>query len=452
MFVNTLPLVNGWDRVRRYEELERPSSLSERKEPGEVRVFVFGESSVAGSPWGPEMSSPAMLMDSLAGKVGRSKLTVVNMGVEASTTMDAYYYLISIRKYEPDFIIFYLGSNNRYDADLEMCLPANLPAVHAGWRFLVERSRLLAFLRIMGPVKLVQGAGWEERLRIFGKPRCDPEAGLQAWTDILVETATGMGAAVVATSPALNVLFYFENDNVYPTVDWTHKRFYESLDPDYRTLLRCFLSPACDDDEGLRAALYSKERLEREGSPDTRALGMGRAWARSAARYGADYVDFRRILADISRVGKPASPLIFDEVHLSLEGNWLLAEQWRARIEGRISSSGSSTPPRTSPPDLSESYRRLSYPHERILLEQGVDYLCRKNPLFAYPLLKQAADRFGNKSAALLIQWLRYMAGLRPGLSARERARLDALDPADYWTRAGRYPKHGELARGPKAD
>lgn len=444
MFINALPLVNGWDRPRRHHSLERPSPLSARKEPGEMRIFVFGESSVAGTPWGPEMSAPAMLSDLLAGKTNGAKVTVVNMGVEASSTLDAYYYLISIRKYAPDFIVFYLGSNNRYDADPEMCMPANLPRLHAGWRFLVERSQLLAYLRIMAPVKIVHGFGWQERLVRDARPQCDEKAGLQSWTDILVKTAANTGARVVVTSPAMSVFFYIDNANAMPAMNWTHQEFFERLDPDYRALLRCFLSSECDDHKRLRAKLYSNDRT---GLPDELAISMGRAWESSAAHYGADYVDFRKILSDISPGGILTFPLIFDEVHLSLEGNWLIAEQWRARIERRISGRESGSPPRISPPDLSGKYRALSYPLERVLFDQGLDYLCRKEPLFAYPLLRSAADRFGNKNAALLIGWLRYKAGLRPHLPEKARSKLDALNPADYWMRSKVYPLYGEPLR-----
>ena len=79
IYVSQLPLVSGRDTVAWLSGGDHPP-LSTAKRDGEIRIFVFGESSVQGSPWEYPGSPPTMLYDQLHSRFPGRDLTVVNMG------------------------------------------------------------------------------------------------------------------------------------------------------------------------------------------------------------------------------------------------------------------------------------------------------------------------------------------------------------------------------------
>jgi lysophospholipase L1-like esterase len=452
IYLNPLPLVNGRPTDRGGTSLKGPP-LGVKKERGEVRIFVFGESSVEGMPWGPPLSAPTFLFDRLDGKSGDARMTIVNMGRASSFTMDTYYYLISIREYRPDFVIFYLGTNDRYDVEPELCLPANHPHVYSAWRWLVERSRLLSFLRIMGPEKL----SWRTSPAKFSRPGrhgCNDDDAFQRWTDILVETAAATGARVIVTSPIKNSLAQLEDHNSAGKAALSQEDFFAQLDPDYRSLLRCFLSPRCDSAGALREQLRRHPRArwqpdyrpwldcllrprcdlvatlleslrpghaflawrlgQPEGSDETWLDSLRDSWRRSASRHGAEFIDFGRFLKEATPGGFLGFPYVIDEVHLSPEGYWLLAGLWQARIARLLPGAQPPASRSAAGLDLAKYRKALPLSIDDILVNHGVSYLQRKMPLIACPMLKLAADKYHNKKAAGILHWLRHKAGLRP--------------------------------------
>ena len=65
---------------------------------------------------------------------------------------------------------------------------------------------------------------------------------------------------------------------------------------------------------------------------------------------------------------------------------------------------------------------------EKILVMLGVSLLAKHQPLMAYPLFKMAQDKYQDEAAALIIEWLRFQAGLSPGASPERREELRGLD------------------------
>ncbi len=208
MYHHSLPVVNGLKygvSVRRDGRDRLPRAADE----DEVRVFVFGESSVQGSPWTPHESPAAMLRDQLAPRLGDRRLTVVNMGRGSAMTLDTYYYLLAARRYAPDVVIFYQGTNDLFDG-FEGCLPANHPTLHRLWRAAVRHSRLLWGVRVHGPSSLRRAASSTSRNSPSGPARCSTPDGFEAWVSILVETAQATGAEVIVTTPIADVAAYIE--------------------------------------------------------------------------------------------------------------------------------------------------------------------------------------------------------------------------------------------------
>jgi hypothetical protein len=324
VYVSQLPLVTGRDTVERVEG--RP--LPEEKRPGEIRVFVFGESSVAGNPWGYAGSPATMLHDQLVATWPGRDVTIVNMGRSAGTTMDSYYFLASIARFSPDFIVFYQGGNDFFNIDRERCMPARHPWLHAMYRGLVERSRFLWTARAIGPSLLA------ERLPPRGEKAgrgdvagfCDPREGFQAWTDVLVTTAKRTGAQVFVTTSVQNPLSAHEDP-----VPWGVERAtgLAGRSESYRRILACLLEDGCDVVEALR-----REQAD-EQTHGAWVRSRGEAWQRSAAEAGVPAVDFAAYL-DQHAAGGLRPALFVEDMHLSLEGYWWLSWLWARQLDAMI--------------------------------------------------------------------------------------------------------------------
>ena len=147
LYFNTLRKVDGFDT----RLIVTGESLPEKKRPGELRIAVFGESTVQGSPWDSMGSPPTMLRDQLVALYPGRDLTIINMGRGAGYSMDAYYFLVSLKTFALDYVIVYEGANDEYKLDREMCLPSTHPHLHAAWRWIVTHSRLAFTLRAVAP-------------------------------------------------------------------------------------------------------------------------------------------------------------------------------------------------------------------------------------------------------------------------------------------------------------
>lgn len=395
VFVSGLPLINGHPSCR-WTPTVAGEPLALERRPGELRVFVFGESSVQGSPWDYPGSPATMLRDRLAARLPGRPVTVVNMGRSCSSMMDSYYYLLSAAPYRPDFVVFYQGSNDRFDADRERCLPESRPALHAAWRFLAARSRALWAIRVLSPRAFRR---WEERAPTGpvppGAPRCDADAAFARWTRILIGTAKGLGAAVVVTTPVRNPLLPLELEAWTPerrTVAGTLARAGER----YREAFRCELTPGCAPrgEPGSAGAAEIESRAE--------------AWKASAAAGGAAFVDFRaRLRREAPRDGG-AGRFFVGETHLTLEGYGLLAGMWADAVAGRT---GGADAPVPGARRYADDLRAAGAAPEGVFYSEGMAYLRARMLLLAAPSLRRAAEG-GVADAALVAAALRRAAGL----------------------------------------
>jgi hypothetical protein len=427
IYVNQLAMVNGRDTVH---TVEGPA-LPEQKRNGEKRVFVFGESSIEGAPWAYSGSPPTMLYDQLRESLPAQDLTVVNMGRSASMTRDAYYFLVTIERYRPDFIVFYQGMNDEFHTDAEACLPATHPRLHGAWRWLVERSRFLWTVRALGPPAY---ARWRHVRYEPGPeppaPSCDERRAFRAWVDALVGTARRMGAQVLVTTVVENPLRYYEANTPWGA---SQPLDLPGRDAAYRRLLSCVLTPGCD----LAAAFASEQA--RSLHVDEQAEERSAAWRASAAARGAHTVDLRAYLDDHTAGGfKP--PIFAEDVHLLLEGYWRLAWLWsdaiRALLEGRAPSAAAlpEPPALDRARYLSEITRDNRRSPACILLLCADVYLRRGNALVGASLLESALaydpERTSRASAQaeLVAASLRRDLGLDPALPPALAAALDRVD------------------------
>ena len=76
------------------------------------RVFVLGDSSAVGFPFGPEFAFPRFLQERLAAAMPERTVEVVNCGLNAVASWHGREILDEIVRYEPDVIIVYIGNGD----------------------------------------------------------------------------------------------------------------------------------------------------------------------------------------------------------------------------------------------------------------------------------------------------------------------------------------------------
>jgi len=383
LYAMPLPLLNGRPNMRWSLEPDPEAKLLSRtKEQGELRVFTFGESSMEGCPWGHVAGPAASLRDELGRLMPDRRVTVVNMGKTSSFVMDSYYYLVEALRYSPDYVVFYQGNNDRFDLDMEMCRVVTAPALHAAWRWLVERSKLLWVVRTFGPEAYLSLTGaTEERKKGSEAMRgslCDPKAAFEAWTRALVSTALDNGARPVTVSYVRNSLADF----AYAS----GKQGWSPGEPE--PVYRCPLDPECSPLALVRGDLSTEEWAEElEDSPIGR---RNRSWKQAVDGNEGVFLDFRMLAKELPEAGAWLPPLFLDGVHLSVAGYAILGEQMAMTVaaaeRGEALPEAGYWPVSPSPREHYEAVRERTLgvvPECDVLLKHADDYFRAGSPLHA---------------------------------------------------------------------
>jgi hypothetical protein len=458
IYVSQLAKVNGRDTVLSASG----APLPEKKRDGEIRIFVFGESSVQGSPWGYFGSPPTLLHDQLRAVVPGKDITVVNMGRGAGYMIDSYYFLASIGRFSPDYVVVYQGGNDSYRYDREMCMPATHPTLYRGWRWIAEHSRFAWTVRAQGPQAIANlvhpGGGSRSDSPMGSVDLCDDTTAFRGWSEILSETGRAMGAHVILTTPVQNPLRWAEDGGAFSNVDLPlHPADREE---GYRRLLACILTDGCDvpavwsevRPAGRNGAGYQRDYW---GEPRPRAM------LEAAAATGARGIDLYAYLE--KRAAGGLSPLLFaDEVHLTLEGSSQVAWQWTSLLGPDL---GSGPLPELPLPVDRERYLGDIFRHGGngglggagqsgracLLFSWATLYLRVNMALIAGSILEQAValdtpakgvlptTRAGLQ-ARLLIGWLRQLDGLDPELPPALAARLGEVNVAEMTRQLREHP------------
>lgn len=430
LYANPLPLITGVGGPPldlRY--LPRGERLAAERGPDEVRIAVFGESSVEGSPFDVEASFPAMLLDYLEENVPGRTFTVVNMGRSASIATNVYYYLMYIHTYRPDYVVFYMGMNDDPQLPGEPCMLGESPRLYGVWQALAERSWLLWLTRAYGPQIVWKHTGKSDW---YGERDCSvPTFGL--WTRELTRLARASGARVVIANPVMSALEPLE-----PTEHPSDRKFPAKSD-EYRRLLACALTEGCDltarllDDLAKPATEGGPSRLElHRRDLESRAA----AWRAAALEYGAAQIPFHRLLAAISPHGLLAETYFADRQHLSPPGYLFLARLVGERL--RLLMTGQPERP-VAAPHVADLAPYLAATHSSglsVLFEQ----FRRGHALAVVDGLRFSMAAFGGQPpdprfasevarARIAWAWLRTVAGLDHGLPPELVPELEAFDP-----------------------
>jgi lysophospholipase L1-like esterase len=429
-FATVLPLSTGLvnPRFRHDKVLEERLELPYEKRDGEIRIFVFGESSVAGTPYGVPASAPAMLTDQLRRDHPGKDLVVVNMGVPGSIITNTYYQLVDVARYDPDVLIFYLGINDVSELPGEWCAAAQRPVLHALWRGLVERLMLPWAARVLGPPVLWRTMGRSGGLtRAPEKCEMPFEESFGLWTDIVLKMAAGMADKVVVTTPVRSELYVLEPKNL-PESGQDH---FASMEEGYREILACQLSEVCDF-EGAFAELVrdAGEQVDKEMAElESYHRKLHATWKEAADRHGADLVDFRASLAGVSPGGRLIQRHFSDEVHLDLAGYYLLASHWAERLKPFLGESKPGEPALPSAAELAPHRKAISGDPNAMLRS----YLRRGWFLTSVPGLRDIASDCSGRAcehqeeARTALSWLCWKAGVVPAPVGDEMARIESF-------------------------
>jgi hypothetical protein len=441
LYNNPLPLTSG--NAGQPTPLELlPSGgrrLEDEKQPGELRVAVMGESSVAGSPFDVHLSMPAMLLDELRERMPGRNISVINMGRPGSISANVYYYLVYLRRFSPDFVIFYMGINDSPVMSGEQCLLGEHPTLLRAWHGLVESSWLFWLARTYG----VQYA-W----RVTGKNDWSDDEScsvptFELWTKLLVRFARSLGARVVIANPVYNPLRDLEPDAA------TTRLEIPAWDEAHKALLACALTAGCDFERAVAAALREPmgevSFLQRGGLVPSRLFHYrlqlaqrAAAWKHAALDAGAGHLAFEDVLASLSPHEVPPPDFFADGLRLLPHGYLFLARLLAARVAWMVSGQPG---PATLPPTMEETRSYLAataMTGTKNVFEQfrfGMALSVVRGLQFSLRTFStEPCEKKGwceeLEDAALALAWLRAQAGLDPQAAPRVLERLRDFDPA----------------------
>ncbi len=286
------------------------NTLLAEKPPHGARVFVYGESSAAGSPWGPWASFARSLEEQLKALARPGvDVEVMNFGVSAIASDRAALLVEWTMEDAPDLVIVYLGHN-------EICERRPIGSGAGRWSGELERrSMVYRVLRL----KLARRPPWPAEP--FAAAVCDDvpiltEDEKRRLTDdyaqnidLIIHSARRAGAVVVLMSQVSNMLMPPGGAHNEAAL-----RFHEGLSALKRgdgAVARRLLADAVDlDDQPRRFRTAQKEVLA----------------ARADARGGVYFVDSARHVTERAEHGILDGRFVIDLVHPNVTTQKLLAE------------------------------------------------------------------------------------------------------------------------------
>ena len=369
------------------------TSIPRAKPPGTVRIFVFGESAAYGDPQ-PRFGLPRMLAAMLELRHPDRKFEVVNA---AMTGINSHVILPLARDCaaaQADAWVIYMGNNEvvgPFGAGTvfgSQTLP--LPLIRAGLALKATRTgQLLDALRRAAQKSRAESGAWEG-MRAFVKyklaasdPRLDAvyQNFGQNLNDIIA-AGKSSGAKIVLSTVAVNLKDCAPFASLHRSDlsearlnDW--QRFYDAgtnaqADGNFQQAASDF-DQAEQMDDGFAELRFRRGQCALALKDGTKAQ-MEFATARDldALRFRCDsrlndivrrqatgdvaLADGERALADASANGIPGDELFYEHVHLTFQGNYVLARVIAEKVEKTLALSENA-----SWPDIAKCAQRLGY-------------------------------------------------------------------------------------------
>lgn len=369
------------------------TSIPREKPPGTVRIFVFGESAAFGDPQ-PRFGLPRMLEAMLELRHPDRKFEVVNA---AMTGINSHVILPLARDCEQahaDVWVIYMGNNEvvgPFGAGTvfgSQTMP--LPLIRAGLALKATRTgQLLDALRRAAQQSRAESGAWEG-MRAFVKyklagsdPRLDAvyQNFGQNLNDIIA-AGKSSGAKIVLSTVAVNL------KDCAPFASLHRSDLSESQLNEWNRLFDAgvkaqtsgdFHQAATDFDQAERIDERFAELRFRRGQCVLALNGVTEAQKEFAAARDLDALRFRcdsrlngiirqqatdgitladgeRALADASANGIPGDEVFYEHVHLTFQGNYVLARVIAEKVEQTLT-----LPESAAWPDIAKCAQRLGY-------------------------------------------------------------------------------------------
>jgi tetratricopeptide (TPR) repeat protein len=377
----------------RAARLPEAISIPREKPPDTVRIFIFGESAAYGDPQ-PHFGLPRMLEAVLELRHPNKKFEVVNA---AMTGINSHVILPLTRdcaETRADVWVIYMGNNEvvgPYGAGTvfgSQTLP--LPLIRAGLALKVTRIGQL--------FDAIRGAGWKtgagsgewDGMRMFVKFKLassDPRLGAvyknfgQNLKDIIT-AGQNNGVKIVLSTVAVNL------KDCAPFASLHCSGLSESQQNEWQRLFDAGVKAQAAGDSQQAATAYDQAEQIDDGFAELRfrrgqcALALndtGKARKELAAARDLDALRFRcdsrlndiirqqavgsvvladgeRTLAEASPDGIPGSEFFYEHVHLTFEGNYVLARAIAQKVETTLN-----LPDGGQWPEIGECAKRLAY-------------------------------------------------------------------------------------------
>jgi len=368
-------------------------SIPREKPPRTIRIFVLGESAAYGDPQ-PRFGLPRMLQAMLEWRYPDKKFEVVNAAMTAINSHVIRTLARDCAKAGADVWVIYMGNNEVVGPFGAGTVFGNqttpLPLIRAGLALKATRTGQLFDAVRRAAQKDAAGNGAWEGMRAFVEYKL---AGSDSRLDAVYENfrenlsdilAAGQdsGAKIVLSTVAVNLRDCAPFASLHrPDVselrlnEW--QRFFDAgvksqADGDFRQAANHFEQAARIDESFAELRFRRGEcllalknagaaRNEFAAARDLDALRFRcdsrlNEIIRQLAGIGVALADSERAFAEDSSDGIPGTGLFFEHVHLTFEGNYLLARVIAEKVEKALA-----LPPGAHWPQISECAQRLSY-------------------------------------------------------------------------------------------
>ncbi len=373
----------------------RPYAIPAEKPPGAFRIFVLGESAAYGDP-DPAYGFSRYLEVMLRGRFPAMRFEVINTSI---TAIDSHVLLPIVRdlaRHQPDLFVIYAGNNEvvgPYGPGTVFTSAAmSLPAIRAS--IFVRSTRIGQLLaKVAGPKKQ-QPRDWRGLEMFLDKQiRADSPLMQRTYQNFaanlrdIVAVARRSGARVVLSTVATNLKdcapfasLHREGlgqDALRSWEELVHRGSALESAGSYAEALKMYLQAAEIDSQYAELQFriarclwmlgdYSvaKEHFVRAQDLDTlrfRADSRTNDIIRSLATgSGVALVDTAKIFAEESPHGVAGSELLYEHVHMSPRGNYLIASALFLQVAAMLPPGATRSQTEGDPPSEGECERLLA--------------------------------------------------------------------------------------------
>lgn len=391
----------GWRFFgKRMARLPASICITQQKPPGTVRIFVFGESAAFGDPQ-PAFGLPRMLQAILEARHPQTKFEVVNAAMTAINSHAIVPIARDCTGAAGDIWVVYMGNNEvvgPFGAGTVFGPHAPpLPVIRAGLAFKATRTGQLidSLLETLHPPPPSKSEWGGMEMFLNNRIRADDPSMSRVYRNFVANLADilragrAYGVGVVVSTVAVNLKdcapfasLHRSDLSAAQLAEW-QKNFDQGTAAqqmeDCAGAQQYYLAAAAVDDsfaelrfrlgdcalalgdttEAQRQFVAARDLDTLRFRCDSQLNQIIREATSGQEQLGIRLADGERALADASPNGLPGSEFFYEHVHLTFEGNYLLARVIAKEVEPLLPST---VPPTNDPwPEMAECAQRLGF-------------------------------------------------------------------------------------------